>query len=93
MTTRREKAKVKEPKVSLPLEAEPLEQEPTQNGGSWKENLGKYLIDISKYVVTGVLITSIFKDVDDKFFIYLWSIIVAVIALIVGLLLTNKKKK
>ena len=36
--------------------------------------------------------TSIFKDLDDKFFIYVWSIVVAIIALTVGLVLTNKKK-
>ena len=62
------------------------------DSGTWKENLGRYLIDISKYVVTGILITSIFKDLDDKFFIYVWSIVVAIIALAVGLVLTNKKK-
>jgi hypothetical protein len=43
-------------------------------------------------VVPGILITSIFKDLDDKFFIYVWSIVVAIIALAVGLVLTNKKK-
>lgn len=60
--------------------------------GAWKENLGKYLIDISKYVVTGVIIASIFKDLDNKILIYILSSFVAIIALIVGLVLTNKKK-
>lgn len=59
----------------------------------WKENLGKYLIDISKYVVTGVMITSLFKDLDDKIIIYICSFIISISALIVGLVLTNKKKK
>lgn len=67
-----------------------VEQEP-QSNGLWKENLGKYLIDISKYVVTGVMITSIFKDLDDKVIVYLMSFAVALAALIVGLVLTNKK--
>ena len=58
----------------------------------WKENLGKYLIDISKYVVTGVIIASTFKDLDDKYLVYILSAVVAIIALIVGLILTNKKK-
>lgn len=26
--------------------------------GRWKENLGKYFLDISKYVITGIVITS-----------------------------------
>ena len=58
----------------------------------WKENLGKYLIDISKYVVTGVIITSILKDLDDKILIFIISFVIAISALIVGLVLTNKKK-
>ena len=63
-----------------------------QNNTVWMENLGKYLIDISKYVVTGVIIASIFKDLDDKILVYLLSAFVALIALVVGLVLTNKKK-
>ncbi|MBQ6769989.1 MAG: hypothetical protein IJP44_03290 [Bacteroidales bacterium] len=70
-----------------------VEQKSEQkSGGAWKENLGKYLIDISKYIVTGVIIASIFKDLDDKYVIYILSAFVALIALIVGLILTNKKK-
>ena len=72
--------------VSVTVEKQP------QNNGMWKENLGKYLIDISKYVVTGVMITSIFKDLDDKVIVYFMSFAVALVALIVGLVLTNKKK-
>ena len=60
--------------------------------GTWKENLGKYLIDISKYVVTGVMISSIFKDLEDQFFVYVFAFLLAIPALIVGLVLTNKKK-
>ena len=57
------------------------------------QNLGKYLLDISKYVVTGVMITSLFKDLDDKIVIYICSFIISLSALIVGLILTNKRKK
>lgn len=91
MTTRREKAKPQKPQMNKQLEAANTE-EPKVNTGMWKENLGKYLIDISKYVVTGVIIASTFKDLDDKFLVYICSAIVALIALIVGLILTNKKK-
>ena len=35
----------------------------------WKEKLGNYLIDISKYVLTGIVIASLFKDVEDKRFL------------------------
>ena len=87
MSTRREKSKPQKPQAAATAEM------PQPKGGTWKENLGKYLIDISKYVVTGVLIASLFKDIDDKTLIYILSSIVALIALIVGLVLTNKKKK
>ena len=88
MSTRREKSKPQKPQTTV------LAERPqTIDSGTWKENLDKYLIDISKYVVTGVLIASLFKDIDDKTLIYILSSIVALIALIVGLVLTNKKKK
>ena len=64
----------------------------TDNVANNYGNLGKYLIDISKYLVTGVIIASTFKDLDDKFLVYILSAFVAFIALCVGLILTNKKK-
>ena len=94
MTTRREKSKPQKPQFNKQVEAANTEEQKTkqESGGIWKENLGKYLIDISKYVVTGVIIASTFKDLDDKFLVYICSAIVALIALVVGLVLTNKKK-
>ena len=60
---------------------------------TWIENLGKYLLDISKFVTTGVVIASLFKDMDDSATIYVVGTIVAVSTLIVGLVLTNKTRK
>ena len=60
---------------------------------TWIENLGKYLLDISKFVTTGVVIASLFKDMDDSKTIYISGTVVAVSTLIVGLVLTNKKKR
>jgi len=60
----------------------------------WKEKFGNYLIDISKYVLTGVVISSFFKDVgESKFLIYGIGFVFSVIALISGLVLTNKRKE
>ena len=93
MTTRREKTKPQKPQLNKQLEVADTEQKPQlKGGGTWKENLGKYLIDISKYVITGVIITSIFKDLDGKIIIYILAFVIAIPALIVGLVLTNKKK-
>ena len=59
----------------------------------WKEKLGNYLIDISKYVLTGVVISSFFKDFGDhKFLVYWLGVMVSVLALAFGLVLTNKKE-
>ena len=92
MTTRREKSKPQKPQLNKQLEAVNAEEPKVKDSGTWKENLGKYLIDISKYVVTGVIIASTFKELDDKFILYILSAILAFAALIVGLVLTNKKK-
>ena len=60
----------------------------------WKEKLGNYLIDISKYIMTGVVISTLFKDFgESKFLIYGTGITVSIMILIVGLVLTNKKKE
>ena len=90
MTARREKSKPQKPQLNKQLEA--MEVKPIMVN-TWMENLGKYLLDISKYVTTGVVISSLFKDVSDSFTIYIIGTVVAVSTLIVGLVLTNKKKK
>ena len=59
---------------------------------SWETNLGKYLLDVSKYVLTGVVITSLFKDVTDKTMVYVVSIAIVLLTLWTGLRLTNKKE-
>ena len=60
----------------------------------WKEKLGNYLIDISKYVFTGIVISTLFKDFgDSRFLIYGTGIIVSISFLTLGLVLTNKRKE
>ena len=60
----------------------------------WKDKLGTYLIDISKYVLTGVFIASLFKDMEDmKALVYVLSLLVSLIFLIIGLLFSKSEKK
>lgn len=60
----------------------------------WKEKLGGYLIDVSKYVLTGVVIASFFKDFQDsKPAVYGIGVLFSVLVLIAGLILSNKSKK
>lgn len=59
----------------------------------WKEKLGNYLIDVSKYIITGVVITSLFKDLVDKLAIYIVGISFSFIALIAGLILLSSNQQ
>lgn len=61
--------------------------------GMWKEKLGNYLIDVSKFIFTGVVIASMFKDVDSKTILYVLGLAMSLMALVTGLVLTNKKRK
>ena len=59
-----------------------------------KEKLGNYLLDISKYVLTGVVISSFFKDFgNDKILVYGFGIMVSALSLIAGIFLINKTEK
>ena len=59
----------------------------------WTEKFGNYLIDISKYVFTGVVISSFFKDFgESKLIIYGIGLIFSMSALLTGLILTNNRK-
>lgn len=59
-----------------------------------KDKLSDYLIDVSKYVLTGVVIASIFEDMENsKLAVYLLGLLVSASTLIAGLLLGNNNKK
>ncbi|MBR0049127.1 MAG: hypothetical protein IJP74_07410 [Prevotella sp.] len=57
-----------------------------------REKLADFLIDVAKYVLTGVVITSLFNDVSDKTILYVTGLFIVVISLTIGLILTNKRK-
>ena len=58
-----------------------------------RKELGKWLMDIAKYITTAVVLTSIFGDVQEKWIIYLGGSLAIVITLLAGLWLVNDKKK
>ena len=69
--------------------------EPSIKSGSKsrKEKLSNYLIDISKYALTGVVIASLFQYLDEnRPLIYVLGLFITFTALGVGLVLTDKKK-
>lgn len=56
-----------------------------------REQLGGYLLDVSKYVLTAVLITTSFTDmVTRKWLAYILAAIIVVVALFWGLFYFKK---
>ena len=93
MTTRREKSKPQKPQINKQLEAANTEEpKPKVRVNQRKEKFADFLIDVAKYVLTGVVITSLFNDVTDKTTIYLVGLGVVCLTLLLGLSLTSKTK-
>ena len=58
-----------------------------------KEKFGDYQIDISKYVITAVLITASFNDISSsRVLMYVLGVSVAVLTLLWGLFYFRKRK-
>ena len=74
------------------LETAVTEQTPRQEVNQRQEKLANFLIDVAKYVFTGVIITSLFNDVSDKTILYVVGMGVVFVTLLLGLSLTNKRK-
>ncbi len=60
---------------------------------SAEKELGKYFVDISKYVVTAILITSFLGSFSERWMIYAFGLVAALLFLTAGLLYLNKKDK
>ncbi len=59
-----------------------------------KKELGKWLMDIAKYLVTAVLLASVFSDIAQKWMVYIVVSIAILITLGGGLwLLRDKEEK
>jgi L-cystine uptake protein TcyP (sodium:dicarboxylate symporter family) len=92
MTTRREKSKPQKPQMNKQLEAANAETEQKKKVNQRQEKLADFLIDVAKYVFTGVIITSLFNDVSDKTTLYVIGMAIVVFTLLLGLSLTSKRK-
>ena len=90
MTARREKSKPQKPQLNKQLEA--VQEPPKPMVNQRKEKFADFLIDVAKYVFTGVVITSLFNDMTDKTILYFAGMFIVLISLTVGLVLTNKRK-
>jgi L-cystine uptake protein TcyP (sodium:dicarboxylate symporter family) len=74
------------------LEAMNAETEQKKKVNQRQEKLADFLIDVAKYVFTGVIITSLFNDVSDKTTLYVTGMAIVVFTLLLGLSLTSKRK-
>ena len=93
MSNRREKAKAQAKQSNSLLTTQEIR---IVNVGqkSRKDKISNYLIDISKYTMTGVVIASLFKDLtDNKVLIYFIGLFIAFTSLGVGIVLTKKIKE
>ena len=55
-----------------------------------KRKIGEWLLDVSKYVCTAVLISSVFKDLETKWALYLAGFACVSITFILGLFMYNR---
>ena len=88
MSTRREKSKPQTNRQLVTLNKAEQETKVNQR----QEKLADFLIDVAKYIFTGVIITSLFNDMQDKTILYVVGMFIVVISLTIGLVLTSKRK-
>ena len=54
-----------------------------------KTEFGKWLMDIAKYMVTGLLLSTIFVDMNEPIIVYM-VVILSITVLVVGLVTTTR---
>ena len=57
-----------------------------------KKEIGKWLMDIAKYLLTAVFFTSIFKEVSQRWLAAI-SALVVIVVFCVGVILYNRNSK
>jgi len=93
MSERRRKAKAKVQPAPLNIQqaaSEVKSDKSREVRNARRNSFGSYLLDVSKFVLTGVVITSLFDDIGEKVLIYVLSIIIVASTLLLGLRLINK---
>ena len=57
-----------------------------------KKEMGKWFMDIAKYVATAILISSFLGAFEQKWIMYLVGIVTVILSLFLGLYFLNDKK-
>ena len=79
MSTRRERAKAQTCQLNKQLD--PIVKV-TRKVNQRQEKLANFLIDVAKYVFTGVIIASLFKEMTDKLSLYLLGMSIVLVSLL-----------
>ena len=58
-----------------------------------KKKIGEWLLDVSKYMLTAVLISTIFKDLENKWVIYFGCSIAVITSFYIGIDMFDKNSK
>jgi hypothetical protein len=58
-----------------------------------KRKIGEWLLDASKYMLTAVLISTIFKDLENKWVIYVGCSIAVIVSFYIGIDMFDKNSK
>jgi len=58
-----------------------------------KKKIGEWMMDISKYMLTAVLISTIFKDIENKWIIYVIGFVAVAFSLYIGIDMFDKNSK
>jgi len=96
MSERRRKAKAKVQPAPLNIQQAAAEEKSDKSRevrDARMEKVSDYMLDISKYVITGVVISSVFNDMKDSdtTALYILSITIAVLTFYIGVLMAQKK--
>ncbi len=60
---------------------------------STKKEFGKFLIDIAKYIITAIVVSSFFKSFGDTWIIYVFGTLTAGVLVGVGFWYLNQSNK
>lgn len=58
-----------------------------------RKEIGKWLMDVAKYVATAVLITSFLGEIQEKWIVYTIGILSVISCLAAGLFLIRERKE
>ena len=56
-----------------------------------KQEFGKWLMDIAKYIATAVILTTVFGGIQERWVIYVGGLLAIAVTLLLGLLLVKDR--